>query len=298
MGVWRGRGRAATLVFAVLSLLLTEGSAAPREGVGRSLCGVAHPSDRRIVWRCERLEAGESLESRFGEQWEAVARFNRVDRRHARPGTAIKVPRNVADLIGFTPLPPAYAPAEGERRFLLVDLDEQFLGGYEYGRLRFVMPVTTGLEAFPTPVGTFRLTAAHRMRPSSLYPREGTDDPYPMTYALRFHINREGIGYWMHGRDLPGRAASHGCIGLYDEAMQRRFYGVPAQPVLEDAKQLYDWVLDGGEDRGALIFLPDGPTVQIVSQARSLRGVETLSDPDTACGPYPVVLGLRCGGDS
>ena len=59
---------------------------------------------------------------------------------------------------------------------------------------------------------------------------EGTDRPYPMNYALRFYVNRTGMSYWIHGRDLPGYPASHGCIGLYDEPMQKEQYGIPKDP--------------------------------------------------------------------
>ena len=44
-----------------------------------------------------------------------------------------------------------------------------------------------------------------------------------MHYGLRFFIDKSvdtWPSYWIHGRDLPGYPASHGCIGLYDEEMQ------------------------------------------------------------------------------
>ncbi len=28
--------------------------------------------------------------------------------------------------------------------------------------------------------------------------------------------------FWIHGCDLPGYPASHGCVGLYDEEMQKK----------------------------------------------------------------------------
>ena len=91
--------------------------------------------------------------------------------------------------------------------------------------------------------GAFRLTAAHLQHQSDLYTIEGTDRPYPMNYALRFHVNREGVSYWIHGRDMPGYPASHGCIGLYDEPMQKEQYGIPKEPELSDAQRLFVWVL-------------------------------------------------------
>lgn len=210
------------------------------------------------------MRKGQSLESLFGDRWVDVARFNRVDRRHVHPGVAIKVPKLLDQIRGFTPLPLEYPAAQTEEKFILIDQTEQFLGAYEYGALRFALPMTTGETEHETPRGEFRVTAAHRRHKSSLYTIEGTDILYPMTYALRFHINEKGVGFWIHGRDVPGRPMSHGCIGLYDEAMQKEFYGVPKDPELDDAKRLYEWVLGDRPDDGRPLALHDGPRVLIV----------------------------------
>ncbi len=230
-------------------------------------CGITYPSDTTIEWECRTLRAGESLEKLFGGQWTDVARFNRIDRRHAQAGRSIKVPKQLYDLQAFTPLPLSYPSAEFDEQFILIDLSEQFLGAYEYGSLRFAMPIASGEVKNPTPVGQFRLTAAHRAHESCLYMIEGTNRPYPMNYALRFYINREGVSYWIHGRDLPGYPASHGCIGLYDELMQKEQYGIPNEPELNDAKRLYEWVLGGEAEDDRLIQLPKGPRIYITGQA-------------------------------
>lgn len=205
----------------------------------RGPCDIAYPSDATIEWGCRTIRSGESLEQLFGERWSDVARFNRIDRRHIHAGVAVKVPKRIEDLEAFVPLPRSYSPAEQDERFILIDLSEQFLGAYEYGALRFAAPIVSGNGHNETPVGEFRLTAAHPGHHSCLYAIEGTDRPYPMNYALRFHINREGVSYWIHGRDLPGYPASHGCIGLYDEPMQKKEYGIPKDPELNDAQRLF-----------------------------------------------------------
>ena len=229
-------------------------------------CVVVYPSDTAVEWDCRTLHPKESLETLFGEYWIDVARFNRIDRRHARAGISIKVPRRIEDLVEFQPLPLFYSPSEQEVLFILVDLSEQFLGAYEYGALRFSLPISSGNGNGPTPTGEFRLSAAHRRHRSSLFTVEGTDRPYPMNDALRFHINREGVSYWIHGRDLPGYPASHGCIGLYDEAMQQEQYGLQKYPELNDAKRLFEWVLGGEVADDKLIPLPRGPRVHIIGQ--------------------------------
>jgi len=232
-----------------------------------SPCEIAYPSDATIEWDCRTLRSGESLEKLFGERWGDIARFNRIDRRHARAGVSIKVPKRIEELESFTPLPLLYSLAELDEQFILIDLSEQFLGAYEYGALRFAMPIASGNGGNETPLGEFRITAAHRAHRSCLYTIEKTDRPYPMNYALRFHVNRAGVSYWIHGRDLPGYPASHGCIGLYDETMQKEQYGIPKNPELSDAKRLFEWVLGGETEDNNVIPISSSPRLQIIGQA-------------------------------
>lgn len=230
-------------------------------------CVVRYPSDATIEWECRRLRARETLETLFGNRWADVARFNRIDRRHAAPNIFLKIPKRVEDVQGFTPMPQEYSPAAGEAKFILVDLSEQFLGAYEFGRLVFSAPIATGEKGNETPTGEFILTAAQRHRHSSLYTIEKTDIPYPMNYALRFHISKGGVIFWIHGRDMPGFPASHGCIGLYDEPMQKKYYGYPREPILEDARTLYNWVLAPVPEDEKYRMLDNGPRVLIVGRA-------------------------------
>jgi hypothetical protein len=235
-----------------------------------SPCEISYPSDATIEWSCRTMRPGESLEKMFQDAWIDVARFNRIDRRHARPGVRLKVPIRLDDLASFQPVPLFYPPADHHGRFILIDLSEQFLGAYEYGVLRFALPIASGGDA-ETPIGAFRLTAAHRTHESCLYTIEGTERPYPMNYALRFFVDRTGVSYWIHGRDLPGYPASHGCIGLYDEAMQKQQYGIPKDPQLNDAKRLYFWVLATELENDDRIELLHHPRVVIIGQAPRLQ---------------------------
>lgn len=229
-------------------------------------CAILYPSDSSIEWECVRLKKDDSLESLFKERWRDVARFNRIDRRHARPFTHIKVPRRLDDIVDFSPMPEEYPEAGDIPKFILVDLSEQFLGAYEYGRLVFSSPAATGEKGNETPGGKFRVSAFSRNHRSSKYSMEKTDTPYPMHYALRFHINREGVSFWIHGRDMPGRPASHGCIGLYDEQMQKMHYRFPGDPALDDARRLYEWSIGEAYDDGKLHDLRDGPVVLITGE--------------------------------
>lgn len=231
-----------------------------------SPCRISYPSDLNIEWKCIRIKKGETLESLFGDRWIDVSRFNRIDRRHVYPGVSIKVPVRIEDIRDFNPMPEYYKPAESEPKFILIDRSEQFLGAYEYGRLIFSSPVATGETGNETPSGEFRITAFNRYHKSSLYFIEKTSIPYPMHYGLRFYISRSGVAYWIHGRDVPGYPASHGCVGLYDEEMQRKYYGYPKEPVLMDAKALFEWVISPVEDKGKFQILRDGPKLLIIGE--------------------------------
>lgn len=249
------------ILFLLLFVPPVSGAAVP------SLCKINHPSDTRVTWECKRLRKGETLESLFNDRWINVVRFNRVDRRHVYPGIYIKVPKRLEDITDFTPMPRYYQPAESEPKFILVNLSEQFLGAYEYGRLVFSTPIATGEKGNETPNGEFRITAIDSQHISTLYFIEKTNTPYPMHYGLRFYITKKGVAFWIHGRDLPGYPASHGCIGLYDEQMQKKYYGYPKNPVIEDAKILFEWVISPFVDDGKFHILKDGPKMLIIGNA-------------------------------
>ncbi len=256
------------LLAAALSLLFSiSATDSGNAKVISSLCNLKYQSQTTIDWVCRRIEKGETLENVFGEQWEDVARFNRIDRRHAYPGAYLKIPKQLNDIRNYTPMPRHYYPAEADAKFILVDLSEEFFGAYEYGALMFSGPIAGGTKNNSTPVGEFTITAYSKIHKSSLYQMERTTEYYPINYGLRFYIDGDGVSYWIHGRDLPGYPASHGCIGLYDEDMQHSYYKYPDKPVLEDAKKLYEWAIPTPVNGNGLHELEDGPRVLIVGQA-------------------------------
>ncbi len=236
------------------------------------MCNVSYPSDSSIEWQCYKLKKGDTLEKLFGKNWVDIARFNRVDRRHTYAGVAIKVPKNLEDLKKWSPVPAFYPPAEKEGKYIFIDRSEQYLGAYEYGKLVFSSPVATGKFGYETPSGDFRITAAHRNHISNLYKIENTNIPYPMYYGLKFHESRAGIGYFIHGRDLPGYPVSHGCIGLYNESMQKKFYGIPKNPELEDIRTLFRWAVGEDKEDGKYYNIKNGPIVRIIGKAPVVPG--------------------------
>jgi len=246
--------------------MTAEPGASPADKALEDLSRVEYPSLKDIRWHAHFIGPNETLESLFGSDWVWVARFNRIDRRHIYPGMTIKVPERLDDIRGYSPLPQRYEPAARHDKYILVDITEQWLGAYERGRLVFSVPAATGKPGTETPTGLFRLDARHLCHTSSLYKTANDEDQYPMDNAMRFHIDAENVSYWIHARDLPGRPASHGCIGLFDEEMQKRMFNTPQTPVLLDSQKLYEWAVgdeEYGDDYGELDELEDGPFVEV-----------------------------------
>lgn len=255
-------------------------AANPKDPSREDLSRIEYPSLSGIDWEPRFIRPQDTLESMFGKEWPYVARFNRIDRRHVYPGMTIKVPKSLAELRSYAPMPPVYEPARRHEKYILISLTEQWLGAYEYGRLKFSVPAATGSEGHKSPTGIFRVDARHRHHTSSLYKTEDQEEQYPMDNAIRFHVGEDNVSYWIHARDLPGKPASHGCIGLYDEGMQNRVYDFPARPVLLDSKKLYDWAVGEAEyeeDSGEMELLEDGPIVEVVGDNPRYHGRSLFS---------------------
>ena len=242
-------------------------AASPEDRAQEDLSRFEYPSQKVIRWKALFVRPQDSLERLFGKDWVLVARFNRIDRRHVYPGMTIKVPENMEEIRNYQPLPDVYEPARKHAKYIYLNVTEQWLGAYEYGQLVFSMPAATGIEGHLAPTGLFKAEAYHRKHKSSLYKTAKGDAQYPMDYAIRFLIDKDHFSYWIHARDLPGRPASHGCVGVFDEAMQNRVYGVPDKPVLDDAKRLYAWTIGEvlfSQDDGTQQELPNGPPLEII----------------------------------
>lgn len=246
-----------------------EPAASPSDRAKEDLSRIVYPSTGNIPWNARFIRPQDTLESLYGNDWIHVARFNRIDRRHVYPGMTIKSPKSIESVKEYTPMPREYEPARRYPRYILVNMEEQWLGAYEFGKLKFSMPAATGKQGYETPTGVFRVDARHKNHTSSLYKVEDESSQYPMDYAIRFYFGPDNVGYWIHARDLPGKPASHGCIGLADEAMQKRVFAVPEKPVMQDAKKLYDWAVGEsryGPDSGNLELLENGPLVEVVGR--------------------------------
>ena len=102
-----------------------------------------------------------------------------------------------------------------------------------------------------------------------------------MHYGLRFLVDENEISYWIHGRDMAGYPASHGCVGLYDEDMQKEFYGFPEYPLMDTARKLYQWAIAPNHDDGEFHHFQNGPRVLVTGEPPG----EMNPPPNIAPGP-------------
>jgi hypothetical protein len=261
------------MVFLLVAIVIykpyatSEPGANPEDPAREDLTRIQYPSLAAIPWEPRFIKPQDTIEKLFGNDWVYIARFNRIDRRHIYPGMTIRVPKDMAQIRDYTPMPAFYEPARHHDKYILVNETEQWLGAYEYGKLKFSMPAATGKDGYNTPTGLFQVDARDKNHTSSLYKTEDQEEQYPMDNAIRFHVGEDDVSYWIHARDLPGKPASHGCIGVFDEEMQNRMFGVPEKPALLDSEKLYNWAVGEDEyedDPGDLELLEDGPIVEVV----------------------------------
>ncbi len=92
-------------------------------------------------------------------------------------------------------------------QFILIDVGQQCLGLYAYGRLIYQFPISSGRNG--TPARKFVISSKEQDHYSSKY------DNAWMPYSLRLFGD-----YFIHGGILPSYAASHGCVRMiYENAV-------------------------------------------------------------------------------
>jgi lipoprotein-anchoring transpeptidase ErfK/SrfK len=104
------------------------------------------------------------------------------------------------------PPPPTTGPL-----LLIVSIPKQTITLYDAGVAVVVSPISSGTSENPTPTGIFSVIEKNWWHRSNIY------SAAPMPYMQC--INWEGVA--LHAGELPGYAASHGCIRLpYDFALR------------------------------------------------------------------------------
>jgi len=104
--------------------------------------------------------------------------------------------------VGLFSMPAMSATVEAR-----IDLSQQKMRVYQYGKLKHVWPVSTARRGYRTPTGSWRPTRMHKRYFSKKYYNS------PMPHSIFFTG-----GYAIHGTNAIkglGRPASHGCIRLH-----------------------------------------------------------------------------------
>jgi hypothetical protein len=120
------------------------------------------------------------------------------------------------DELDYSPMARRWPAAGDLAKAIYVDLTIQAFAAYEHGVLVHWGPISSGGAASPTPTGTYHLNWRARTHASTV----NNEWRLPWYFNLD---NRAGIAF--HQYDLPGAAASHGCIRLLER----------------DARWLYTW---------------------------------------------------------
>ena len=127
---------------------------------------------------------------------------------------------------------------------IVVSLTEQRAYVYRDGVQIAESEASTGKEGHETPTGVFSILEKERYHRSSKY----NDAPMPYMQRLTWY------GVALHGGELPGYAASHGCIRL-PLAFARKLFGLTSV--------------------GATVVVTDGPP-----DAEALAGHPSEASPD------------------
>ena len=141
-------------------------------------------------------------------------KVNRIDRKLVPAGRAVLMPVDFQKAARYTPVPVLLTDGRGARE-IRVFLSSQYFGAYEWGKLVFWGPVSSGRKSYPTLPGRFFVNYKQRHKRSIKY------DNAPMPYSINYYG-----GYFMHQQSLPGYPASHGCVRL----------------LMTDAEKLFNWV--------------------------------------------------------
>jgi lipoprotein-anchoring transpeptidase ErfK/SrfK len=123
-------------------------------------------------------------------------------------GDSLKL-RIAKQLRAAPPVPPTQGPL-----LLAVSISKQTVTLYDSGVAIAKSPVSTGTSSHPTPTGIFSVIEKQWWHRSNLY------SSAPMPFMQR--ITWSGVA--LHSGDLPGYAASHGCIRL-PESFALRLWG-------------------------------------------------------------------------
>ncbi len=197
---------------ALFLLILSLPASAEKKYYGAHLC--AYPD-----FTCVSVKRGDTWRKLFPNPRERqmVKRLNRMNT-SLRHRSWIVVPNNLrdADNLDFSPFP--HEIKNTGKKLLFVSLRLKAFAAYDkQGQLLHWGPISGGRDwcndidgPCKTALGSYRIIRKQGPEcESSIFPIE-TDGGAPMPYCMHYYR-----GFALHGSNLPGYHASHGCIRLF-----------------------------------------------------------------------------------
>lgn len=153
------------------------------------------------------------------ENIDMVLALNRVNMNKIQKGAVLTIPASWkdVDMMALSPYPTYIDRIKDIPKFIFVSQRVQAFGLYEKGKLVRWGPVSTGKKATPTPSKLFFANWKQKLTISNI------DDTWIMPWNVNF-ANLDGMS--LHPYELPGYAASHSCVRLFES----------------DAMFIYGWV--------------------------------------------------------
>lgn len=140
-----------------------------------------------------------------------IRTLNRKELRLMRDNEQIIVPEYFTNnVLDYSIFPHRYHAAKEIEKIIMVSIDKQAYGCYEYGKLVRFAATNSGKERTPSFPGRYALVWRDRLRKSSL------DSHWVLPFTFNFHSE---AGSAFHQFSMPGRPVSHSCLRqLEDDA--------------------------------------------------------------------------------
>lgn len=166
-----------------------------------------------------------------------IMTLNRKEFRFIKNNEQIIIPKIFTNNILDYSIFPQYYPAAKEiKKIIMVSIEKQAYGCYEYGKLVRFAAINSGKEKTPSFPGRYALVWKERLRRSSL------DSTWIMPFTFNFHSE---AGSAFHQFQMPGRPVSHSCL--------RQF--------MDDAEWLFHWGETAKRDANGKIIPYSGTPV-------------------------------------
>jgi len=146
----------------------------------------------------------------------ALRTLNRKELRFFRVGQNVIIPDSfISDMCAYSIFPDEYKAAKDIEKIIMIDIEYQCYGCYEYGKLVRFAATNTGSKESQTEPGKYFFS----------WKKKENKSTYDSTWIMPFTFNMHKFGTAMHQFVMPGRPVSHSCL--------RQF--------MDDAEWIYHW---------------------------------------------------------